>query len=169
MRRVLFLSVLCVSLVLSGCGYRFGTLPADQGDGPHRVHVPIFSNRTMEGGFEGVLTQALRREFSGRAGFELSLRSEVDLIVRGTVFSIVILPAAFSEDFLALKYRIEAVVQVEAVDVKSGEILWRADTLRGAGEYYTHADVLITDDNKREALHRIAGDLSASVCEMIWF
>jgi len=123
----------------------------------------------MESGLDVVMTNALRRELSLRSGFELAGRGEADLIIRGSVIASVISPVAFSEEFLALKYRIEMASRVEAVEVETGEIVWRADALRGAGEYYTHTDVIITDENKREALHHIASNLSRSICEMLWF
>ena len=169
MKRALVVALVCFALALSGCGYSFGTFPAQDRDGPWRVFVPVFSNQTMESGFEAVMTNALRRELSLRSGFELAGRDEADLIIRGDVVAAVVSPAAFSEDFFALKYRIEVVARIEAVVVDTGEIVWRADALRGTGQYYAHTDVIITDGNKREALHRIARDLSQSICEMMWF
>lgn len=169
MKGALIFPLLCAALALSGCGYSFGTLPAQDRDGPWRVFVPVFSNQTMESGLEAVMTNAMRRELSLRSGFELAGRDEADLIIRGDMIAAVVSPAAFSEDFLALKYRIEVVARVEAVVVDTGEIVWRADALRGAGQYYVHTDIIITDENKREALHRIARDLSRSICEMMWF
>ncbi len=169
MKRALVVALGCFALALSGCGYSFGTLPAQDRDGPWLVFVPVFSNQTMESGLEAVLTNALRQELSLRSGFELAGRDEADLIIRGDTVAAVVSPAAFSEDFLALKYRIEVVARIEAVLVDTGEIVWRADALRGAGQYYAHTDVLITDENKREALLRIARDLSRSICEMMWF
>lgn len=140
------LPALCLAIVfVSNCGYHLaGTevrLPPDI----HSVSVGKIDNLSAEHGWEKLLAFALEREVALRRQFRWEPDpARGDAVITGKVRSVSVRPVAFNSRDQAVQYELSAVVDLRLSRRDGGELLWRSDGLRVAGEYATSANVIVT-------------------------
>jgi hypothetical protein len=130
--------IICI-FILTGCGYGFTSLKNKwEKDDVNTVNVPIFANKTMEGGAEVQFTNALRMYFKSRSGKLKLVRSNGDAYIKGSVDSISLSPAGViygtqaTEDagglsnrrVLAISYVITTNVTLQMIRAKDQKVLW---------------------------------------------
>ncbi len=142
-RRIL-LVVAGLSLLLSGCGYRFaveGSGPriggGSVGDGRPLVQLAIrdFINRTFQSDLEFKYTKYMRQEFAISSGAKvLYEEGQADFVMKGEIVSVNV-PALTFSTTVARESRVNVVVRVTVEDRKTGRIVW-SDTATGTAEYF---------------------------------
>ena len=158
----------------SGCGYRFGV----EGPGPTigqseatvsdeqapRLSIVNLINNTFEPNLEIRFTNYLRHEFATGSGAQIVNSQEAaDYILKGAIISILIPTLSFSQ-FQTLESRVEAIVIVQAEDVRKKKVIW-AQTSKGSSEFFVTNDLQFNRVLQTRALEQagrfIATDLSS--------
>lgn len=142
-------------VLLVGCGYRFTGGAPPLPEGVRSVRVPVFGNRTSDVGAEATFTEAMRVQMEraqvlGGAASDAVLEGE--LISLGT-------SAIYSPTYKLVSYRLTGVVRLRLT--RNGQVLSAAD-VSGFEDYLTGPsdDVLLSEANRQEALHRLATSLA---------
>ncbi len=165
--------LLAMMALVAGCGYQFGV----EGPGPTigssvapqtDAHAPRLSivnliNNTFEPNLEVKFTNYIRHEFANGSGAQVVNSSEAaDYVLKGSIVSILIPTLSFSQ-FQTLESRIEAIVIVQAEDVRKRKVVW-SQTARGASEFFVTNDLqfnrVLQTRGLEQAGRFIASDLS---------
>ncbi|MFO0775315.1 MAG: LPS assembly lipoprotein LptE [Nitrospiraceae bacterium] len=166
---------LVLALILTaGCGYQFGVegpgptiggsvAPQPVGP-PKRVSLVNLLNNTPEPNLEVKFSNYLRREFGSASGAEVVNSNEAaDYVVKGTIISLLVPTLSFSQ-FQTLESRVEAMVMVQAEDVRTKKIVW-AQTSKGSSEFFVTNDLQFNRVLQTRALEQagrfIANDLAS--------
>ena len=166
LRRGKFVSFGFVLLGLVGCGYHFGPKGSPLWGEVSTVSVPLMMNRTTETGLEHFLTSSVRKELASRGGFDVVASPSADAVVEGEVLGIRTMPVAYTRDFLAARYRIRIELGI-VVKKRGGKILWEENLALDSNPYIAHADVMVTEDNREEALRRLAGEVAIALTDLL--
>lgn len=150
-----------------GCGYHLGPTP-EAGALPFRtVGVPLFRNDTQEPRIENELTSAFRGRLLEVPDVRLAPEQEADAVLKGRVSAVQVLPEAVNENFLAMEYRIEVTVSLVLEERAGGRVLARLDSLREDTRFYASSDALLAQDNRKEAILRLARNLAVRAWDAI--
>ncbi len=163
-----------VAALVAGCGYQFGVegpgptiggsaAPKPVGHGT-RLSLVNLTNNTSEPNLEIKYTNYLRHEFSTGSGAELvNSNDAADYVLKGAIISVLIPTLSFSQ-FQTLESRVEAIVIVQAEDVRTKKVVW-AQSAKGASEFFVTSDLQFNRVLQTRALEQagrfIAGDLSS--------
>ena len=170
------LALAALLLLVSGCGYKVGSLASGAPAGVRTIAVPTFQNNTYEPGLELSFTDRLRGEVARGSGVALALDSKnADAVFSGEVLSFRAIPTVLvplpsvpgtsgSQDRrLPTRYRAIVEVRVSLVSVSTGEVLWE-DRLEGTEEYDSGQapegfEPLAREAQQQAAIAAIAADL----------
>ncbi len=176
MLRANYLALLLV--ILSSCSYNFTALknPYEK-QGVKNVAVPMFKNKTIEGGAEVPFTDSLRLYLVSRSGKLELVRTGADAYIEGEVTNITLTPASIqmgttateaagglpADRLLATTYTITATVKLKMIRTKDDKVLWtnsfsQAQTMN-SGSYTDQretSNVFIKESNKRAAIQSLA-------------
>ena len=140
------LFVLILSLLVSGCGYRFtveGFGPRIGGGGVEDSGplVPLtirdFINRTFHSNLEFKYTKYMRQEFAASSGAKVLYdEGQADFVMKGEIVSVDVPILAFSTAG-AQESRVNVVVRVTVENRKTGRIVWN-DTATGTAAFYVN-------------------------------
>lgn len=140
------LFVLILSLLVSGCGYRFtveGFGPRIGGGGVEdsRSLVPLtireFINRTFQSNLEFKYTQYMRQEFAATSGAKVLYdEGQAEFVMKGEIVSVNVPTLTFSTT-IARESRVNVVVRVTVENRKTGRIVW-SDTATGTAAFYVN-------------------------------
>lgn len=163
--------------LLAGCGYQFGvegpgptlggasaSAKAAAEGPPRRLSIVNLINNTFEPNLEIKYSNYIRHEFAAGSGAELvNSKDAADYVLKGTIISLLIPTVSFSQ-FQTLESRVEAIVMVQAEDVRTKKVVW-AQTAKGASEFFVTNDLQFNRVLQTRALEQagrfIASDLSA--------
>lgn len=158
---------------LAGCGYslagRGSFLPAYI----QAIGVPLFTNTTPVFDVEQLLTQRVRQEFIGRGKYQVKPDATgVDALLTGTIASISIVPAAFTDQQQASRYVFVLTMQIQFRDLRANRIIWENPSLVFREEYEVTNASGALDANaffgqESNAVERIAEDFAKSVVSSI--
>jgi len=155
-------------LVASGCGYQLVGRGSVVG-AARSVALEGFSNETKEPGIEGIVSDALYREFARRGDLRLvSDPSRADLVVSGAVARAFVSARSFSSVQLTVEYQAWLRLSV-TVQPREGKPL-RLDprSLAESDRFLASADVEVGRKNREEAFRRLAGILAARVHDALY-
>ena len=142
----IILCVVSLSLLVSGCGYRF----AVEGMGPRiggtsseatgplvRLIIREFRSRTLHSNLEFQYTNYMRRAFAASSGATvLDDAGQADFVMRGDIVSVTVPTLVFSTTE-ARENRVNVVVSVTVEDRKTGRIVW-SDSATGTAEFFVN-------------------------------
>ncbi|GKS60238.1 hypothetical protein YTPLAS18_37650 [Nitrospira sp.] len=169
--------VVLLAMLATGCGYQFGVegpgptvggAPTDTkakfGEHPPRISIVNLVNHTFEPNLEIKFSNYLRHEFSTSSGAELvGANDAADYVLKGSIVSILIPTLSFTQ-FQTLESRVEAIVLVQAEDVRKKKIVW-AQTSKGMSEFFVTSDLQFNRVLQNRALEQagryVANDLSS--------
>jgi len=146
------------ALSLTGCGY--GLVGSARSLDPkiHTIEVPAFVNKTTRAELEQRVTQAVADEFVSRGRLRLvTVPSDADAILRGSIDSFGIFPIGFNEQGRATQYQISITAKIELLDHRAEDkVLWKNDQYRFTENY--QIDINSTDafDQETRAINEIA-------------
>jgi len=165
-------------LILTGCSYGFASLKNRwEKDGVNTVNVPIFANKTMEGGAEAQYTNALRMYLKSRSGKLKLVRSNGDAYIEGIVTSITLSPSGAiygtpeteaagglsNRRVLAISYVISVSVSLQLIRNKDKKTLWSQSFSQSqsmeSGSFTDErrsSNVFIKESAKGEAIRELA-------------
>jgi outer membrane lipopolysaccharide assembly protein LptE/RlpB len=150
---------------LAGCGYSLVDERALVDPELRDIQMRTLENRTSEGGFEGLLADALREEFVRRGALEPVLSdgsTRAPYVLEGTVLGATVRSSAFSSVALTLEDQIEMVVSLEVARA-AGDVVWQNPELRVAERFLASPDPQVYESNKEQALRRLAARMAQSV------
>jgi hypothetical protein len=172
-RPILVLLVALAASISGSCGYALagrGTfLPAYI----HTIGIPQFINTTPYFELEQVFTERVRTEFINRGKYKiLPDPAGVDALLSGTIQSISITPASFTDQQQASRYVITVTAKIEFRDLKTNKIIWDNPSWVFREEYEASAAVDALDPNAFfgqdiNALDRVSTEFAKSVVSAI--
>jgi len=165
-------------ILINACSYGFTSLKNPwEKQGIQTVSVPMFQNKTTEGGAEVAFTDSLKYYFESRSEKLKLVNGSGDAHIEGEVTSVTLTPAGIqfgtaateaagglaNERILAISYTITIKVTLKLVRNRDDKILWtnvfsQAQSM-DSGTYTDErstSDVFIKEANKRQAIKDLA-------------
>ncbi|MGA7875268.1 MAG: LptE family protein, partial [Desulfoferrobacter sp.] len=157
-------SILCLLLILSGCGYRFsGEGPGPQ-PGLQSIAIPVFENNTTEPGLEALFASALRREFILRSQLQVVPIEKAQAIMRGRIVNIYTSRVAQKQVEQTIEMRLFLTVDIRCEDARTGKVIWQYP---GYTYYRTYSvsssDPIMLFENRRRAEEFLAQEMSIRI------
>lgn len=172
-------------LVTGGCGYRnmlvvppqasdssegIDGAPRDGAAGRPRTSIAVIAlqNDTPEPWLDRILTDAMRREISARAGFEfINDPNGADLVLRGRIRQLDTRSVAFSRFVAAVEYGVTLNLDLELLFAGGNIVRLDPRMLSEADSYLASADIEVTRTNRLEVLRRLSDLLASRVADSI--
>src|SRR3989440_6286761 len=145
--------------MLASCGYGLvGSANNLLAPTVHTIEVPAFVNKTTRVELEQRVTQAVADEFVSRGRLRLvTVPSEADAILRGSIDSFGIFPIAFNPQGRATQYQISITAKIELVDHRSEDkVMWKNDQYRFTENYQVNLESTDAFDQETRAIAEIA-------------
>ena len=161
--------VVFASLLSGSCGYALSGQGSFLPDHIQTIGVPLFENSTAIFDAEQLLTQQVRSEFIGRGQYTvIPADTEVDALLSGNITGISITPAAFTAQQQASRYILTVRVDIEFLDMSTGEMIWQNPQLTFSDEYEVATggggvDAAGFFGQQSNAVQRVARDFARSV------
>jgi hypothetical protein len=154
----MFLTVLVSTVLLNGCGYALVGHSNFLDPSIKSIEVPSFVNRTTRVELEQRVTQAVASEFVSRGRLKLvTVPSEADVILRGSIDSFGIYPVGFNAQGLATQYQVSITAKIELVDHRhEDKVLWKNDQYRFTENYQNDITSTNSFDQETRAINEIA-------------
>lgn len=173
-RRTALIAALLSCLPLSGCGYALVGGGSFLPDYIETVGIPMFENGTSVFEVEQLVTQEVRQEFIGRGSYRVVADDDqVDAVLIGSIDSIQIEPASFTDDQQASRYVFTLTAGIQFTDMTTDEVLWENPRLVFSDEYEVASgggDVRSASaffGQRSNAVERIAQDFAETVVSSI--
>ena len=152
-------------VLLSGCGYALVGSGNSLDPKIKTIAVPAFINKTTRVELEQRVTQAVADEFVSRGRLRLvTLPSQADAVLRGSIDSFGIFPVAFNQQGRATQYQISITANIELVDHRNEDkVMWKNDQYRFTENY--QVDITSSDsfDQETRAISAIADRFAQSL------
>ncbi len=159
MRRWL-LAIVCLLLVIPGCGYRFSEREGGLPQGGTSLYVDLFENRTHEPYLEDLVTNAVVARFARKPELDIVENwNAADLVLTGTVTSYSTTAISYNAQDNITEYRADISVAATLRRASDGKALWKG-TVSWNDEYRTDPDKSIQDDRETAAQQLIAERLA---------
>ena len=162
-----------MALASASCGYalagRGSYLPAHI----QTIGVPLFLNRTSVFEVEQRLTEKVRSELISRGKYRvLPEATSADAVLMGTITSIGIAPASFTDERQATRYQVIVTVSIELRDQVNNVVIWTNPSLAFRDEYEITTGASALDPNaffgqSSNALERLSEDFARTVISAI--
>ena len=161
---------LLAALLVTGCGYEFGTGAKPGAAYGLRLAVPVFHNDTFEPILDKRVTEMVRRQFLQADG--LTLVNDVggaSLAVVGRITGYGLSPISFRQGPGTTENRVTIVATVLLQDTATKRTLW-AETYSRSAEFFQTADLALNrarqDRATEEAAQAMAEDIVSRVLEV---
>lgn len=144
--------------ILSSCGYALVGHSNFLSPNVHTIEVPAFVNKTIRVELEQLVTQSVADEMVARGRLRLvSVPSEADVILRGSIDSFGIFPIAFNPQGFATQYQISITANIELVDHRNDDkVLWKNDQYRFTENYEVNVVSADASAQEKRAVREIA-------------
>ena len=147
--------LVCLVLVISGCGYELVREKGIYGGQIVSLNVPVFRNLSFEPEVPGFFTQAFSMELAASGLVQINT-SGADATLRGTITSVRTGPGALSALGQTVQKTVTADISLTLVKEDKVVKTWTfAD-----GETYDASSISQEDFNRRAALQRIAARIA---------
>jgi hypothetical protein len=162
------LSVLSLSLLVGGCGYRLAGGSTNSGEG-RTLAVPVFANHTTDFKIEQQLTEAVRRELIQRTRYRVTPAENGDVVLAGEVLQITSIPIIFSDRGRGTAYSVAVDVSVRVIDTADGQIIFENNrwTFSEVFELSNESAEFVAED--AAAIDRLARRFASSVVASLAF
>jgi hypothetical protein len=161
----------------SACGYSLAGRGSFLPDYIRTIGIPLFENRTPFPTIEQLFTEKVRVEFQSRGRYAVQPTDVgADGVVRGDITGISAVPATFSNEQLATRYRFTVSVAVRFEDVTQKKVLWENAALSFSDEYELQNRLAAGGggvvgaaflEQERAAMERLSADFARSVVSSI--
>lgn len=157
------LPVVAALLMVSGCGYRVGTLlpPSIQ-----TVHVPLFANETDEPRIEVEVDNAILRRIQEDGTLRLAGADSADIVVEGRIISYRRDPLRFDRNNPAAteEYRLRIAARMTVRDRRSNTVIASFPWVEGSADFEVAGDLKTSE---RRVVPLAAQDLARDIVERI--
>jgi hypothetical protein len=166
-------AIIISGAVVSGCGYSLAGRGSFLPPSIRIIGIPNFVNNTSLFEVEKRITEKVRSEFIGRGRYTIQPDANaVDALLTGEISSIVVAPAAITEDRQASRYVITVATKIEFKDVKADKVLWSNPYLQFREDYELSNTASVTDPTAFlgqdvNALDRLATELARTIVSAI--
>lgn len=162
MKRIfLIFTSISLIIVLSGCGYRVGSLlPADL----KTVAVPMFINKTPEPELESMVTNGVIQELIADGTLQIAEYEDADTLLLGEIIDYQREPLRFTDEDVTSEYRLIIAVRLKFEDLRHDEVMWESPRVVGETTFYVGASLPASE---RAALPDAIEDLSHHIVEKI--
>lgn len=148
--------------MVTACGYHFAGGGNPFSSDIKTIAIPVFANRSAEAGFENYFTNQLVYQFISRKKLRVVNLEGADLILKGEICSVSLPDVSFTSSYLGVERK--AIVTVAAtLRARDGQILWQDTNITREETYKVDANHLVTENNKKAALQKIATDLAERI------
>lgn len=161
-------------LVTGGCGYRNLLAVPDvsqatrEGRSTTRIAVLALRNDSPEPWLDRILTDAMRREITARAGFDFVNDPQLaDMVIRGRIRPLNIDSKSFSRFVAALEFGLTLQLDLEVVRAEGDVIRLDPSMLSESDVYTASADIEVTRTNRLEVLRRLSDLLASRVADSL--
>jgi hypothetical protein len=156
-----FVVSLCLSIVLSGCGYRLANKNLGGGEG-RTISVPTFTNKTTTYRIEQRLTESVRQELIRRTRFKVLPDTGGDLELSGEVLSYAAVPVIFNQG-RGSAYTMAVDLKIRLTDTKTGQVVFQNDrwSFREVFELSQNSADFVPEDTP--AMDRLSRRFAASL------
>ncbi|MDE3154373.1 MAG: LptE family protein [Acidobacteriota bacterium] len=167
------LAVVVAAASLTGCGYSLAGRGTFLPSYIKTVGIPTFTNHTSIFDVEQILTAKVRSEFIGRGNYTVTpTTTGVDAILTGTVNSITLTPASFTNQQQASRYVMTVVASIQFLDTHTNKVLWQNPSMTFQEDYEASSGTSALDpaaffSQQTQALDRLATDFAQSVVSAI--
>ena len=147
-----------LSLMVSGCGYRFvggGSFPG----GIKTVFVEIFENRTAEVGVENTFTNDLIYEITRTGSVKLSSQSRAQGVLTGAITQISNETVSRRDQKEAAERRLTVFVDLQ-LKASDGRVVWSGNSIAANETYPVDALKQQTEKNKSDAFEALSKRLA---------
>jgi outer membrane lipopolysaccharide assembly protein LptE/RlpB len=153
--RLLSASLLvCVVLLVSGCGYELVREKGMYGGTIMSLEVPVFKNRSLEPQISGYFTDAFSMELL-ESGMQINTAG-ADATLQGTITSVTTGPGALSAVGQSVQKTVTAIVRLALTKEEKVVKVWTF----GDSEIYDASSINLEDFNRRAALQRVAARIA---------
>ena len=159
---------LAVAMVVTGCGYEFGTTVKPGSARGLTLAVPVFYNDTFEPVLDKRVTEFVRRQFLQADG--LTLVNDVGaapLVLKGRIRSYGLQTMSFRQGFVN-EQRVNLSVAVTFEDTSTHKVLWQ-ESYQTSAEFFQSADLATNrsrqDRATEEACQAMAEHIVSRVLE----
>ena len=169
----LVMAVAAACMLGGACGYSLAGRGSFLPDYIETVGIPVFANNTPFFEVEQVLTSEVRSEFIGRGSYRVVPETTgVDAVLEGTINSIRVMPASFTDQQQASRYVFALRASLSFRDLKTDEVLWANQNLVFTEEYDVATgggalDASAFFGQQSNAVERLAGDFAKTVVSAI--
>jgi outer membrane lipopolysaccharide assembly protein LptE/RlpB len=170
---VISILLLLVPLVLTtvNCGYKLSGFTNQIPDYIHSIAIPDFENKTTRFQADQYLTFAVKEEFIKRSKLVLVERtSQADSVLEGTISRFTVTPISYDDNASANLYRINIVVSVRFIDLRTNDIIFEGENISFVDSYDIDAEGEISDDffsQETDTLIKIAEEFASSIVTTI--
>jgi hypothetical protein len=145
----------------AGCGYHFSSQGEHIDKSIQTVFVDNFSNKTSEARIENYFRNQFIDEFRKGSRFKIVDRKELsNAIFRGNINSLATSHLSYGKTDLTREDRITVTMEVVFEERRSKKIIWNNENLSGSEEYKVDNNPTTTDINRRNAIKKLANDIS---------
>lgn len=154
MKKAVIFAIPVIWLTVS-CGvYTFS--PSALG-GIKSTAIPLFENRTSEGGLSEDLTDKLTRAFIDDNTLRLVPESRADAVLRGAVVSYEFEAYTYDQNEVVSEYIVRVALDVGFFEKKNAKVIWEEKRMTNWGTYNSVTGT--EDDGKEEALNKLVEDI----------
>jgi hypothetical protein len=126
----------CICAAVSGCGYSFAT--SRLSEDYRTIAIPAFKNKSFEPDIQIRVTNLLIRELQADGRFRVVDDPEsADLILRGAITDFDARAISLSTRDNIGQFKITLLASASLEDTRTGRIIWKQKSLRGADFYET--------------------------------
>ncbi|MBP8695600.1 MAG: hypothetical protein KBH73_03980 [Syntrophobacterales bacterium] len=156
------LALLCLSVTVTGCGYRFSPGGEWLDSGIRTVFVDNIVNSTSEPFVEIYVRSGFEDQFRKSPRFRLAAgREEADAVLRGAIASLSTSYVAYDRYDKASESRAVMVLNLSFEERRTGKKLWSVESFSGSESFrIDQANPNTTSTNKQAALQKLSADMA---------
>jgi hypothetical protein len=130
------LAIVTATLVLAGCGYRFGASGTNLPATAKTIYVERFTNRTRQTGLNDEFMVYLKDEIASHKRLTIvDDPSQADLILTGQVFQYLAVPNAFNSILEPTQYAETLTVRAWLRDKHANKVIWSTNYMSDTEDY----------------------------------
>ncbi len=119
--------------------------------------IPLFENRTSEGGLSEDLTDRLSRAFVDDNTLRVVPESRADAVLRGAVISYTLEAYTYDENEVVSEYIVRVAVDMGFYEKKNAKTIWEEKSMSNWGTYNSVSETEF--DGKERALNKLVEDI----------
>lgn len=158
MKRIpLIITGIFLAIILSGCGYRLGSLlPADL----KTVAIPMFINKTPEPELESMITNGVIQEFISDGTLQIAKYETADTLLIAEIIDYRREPLRFSKKEVTREYRLIIAVRLKFEDLRHNEVICENSRIEGETTFFVGTSLPASE---RAALPKAIKDLAHNI------